>query len=439
MARPKRWIGILTALGLCAASFGVAFGITSSQVSRGVGSSIGILDVRVLADENLGLYHDPAGSHPLTALEFRVLGARAERTKESTGYIRNESSFKLSLIEPCRNVVAGAETVGSIDAAIFGMSGNRLGNACDRPGITLSPGQMVMARVAVHNLDPNRDLAQISFAAVFGAVGTEPARILFHSDRNGASDIYVMDEYGSTQTRLTDNPASDAYADWSPDRTKIAFLSTRNGNWDVYVMNADGSDQTQLTDSAATDACASWSWSEKITFYSERDGNAEIYTMDADGSDQTRLTDNSATDFCPEWSPDGSKLVFYSNRDGNFEIYVMDADGSNQTRLTHNVAMDSYPTWSPDGTKIAFYTLRDGNREVYVMDTDGSNPTNLSNNPALDECPDWSADGSKIAFGSDRDGNHELYVMDVDGSNQTRLTHNTSRDSTARWSPIVAR
>ena len=87
---------MLIALGLCAASFGVTFGITSSQVSREVGSSIGILDVHVLADENLGLYHDPEGSHPLTALSSECWAHAPNGGK------RAPFTYEMSLASSCR-------------------------------------------------------------------------------------------------------------------------------------------------------------------------------------------------------------------------------------------------------------------------------------------------------------------------------------------------
>ena len=34
---------------------------------------------------------------------------------------------------------------------------------------------------------------------------------------------------------------------WSPDGSQIAFTSNRDGNVEIYVMNDDGSGQTRLT------------------------------------------------------------------------------------------------------------------------------------------------------------------------------------------------
>jgi TolB protein len=52
-------------------------------------------------------------------------------------------------------------------------------------------------------------------------------------------DIYVMNADGSNQIRLTIHPAADFEPDWSADGNRIAFSSDRDGNTEIYVMNPD--------------------------------------------------------------------------------------------------------------------------------------------------------------------------------------------------------
>ena len=81
---------------------------------------------------------------------------------------------------------------------------------------------------------------------------------------------------------------------WSPDGRKIAFTSERDGNSEVYVMNANGSGQRNLTRDPAYDADPTWSPDgRKIAFVSNRDGSYQVYDMNADGSGQRGLTQRS--------------------------------------------------------------------------------------------------------------------------------------------------
>lgn len=94
---------------------------------------------------------------------------------------------------------------------------------------------------------------------------------------------------------------------------QILIHTLRHVTREIYLMNADGSDQVRLTDNPAEDFLAAWSPDgTRIAFTSRRDENAEIYVMDADGSNLTRLTNNSDDDIRPAWSPDGELIAFTS-------------------------------------------------------------------------------------------------------------------------------
>ena len=107
--------------------------------------------------------------------------------------------------------------------------------------------------------------------------------------------IYVVKADGSRLRNLTPKPVG-TYADpaWSPDGRKIAFVSDRDGNSEVYVMNANGKGQRNLTRNPAFDADPAWSPDgRKIAFASKRDGKYGVYVMNADGSGQRRLAQHS--------------------------------------------------------------------------------------------------------------------------------------------------
>ena len=214
-------------------------------------------------------------------------------------------------------------------------------------------------------------------------------------------------------------------------QARIAFVSDRDGNSEIYVMDADGGNPQRLTNNDFDDWYPSWSPDEKrIAFVSDRDGNRQIYVMDADGGNPQRLTENPNNDWSPSWSPDGKRIAFSSDREGRFnhEIYLIDADGGNLQRLTNNANGDDdiLPSWSPDGKRIVFSARREGHfenkfvvtEEIYVMDAAGGNQQRLTENLFNDWSPSWSPNGKRIAFASDRKGdlqNFEIYVMDAAG------------------------
>jgi hypothetical protein len=252
--------------------------------------------------------------------------------------------------------------------------------------------------------------------------------------------IYVMNSDGSNRAFLTQGQSGFLSApSWSPDGSKIAFISDRNGSTDVWVVDSGGGNPVNLTDDEAGDHSPAWSpdgqW---IAFASLRDSLYwELYVMRADGADVQRLTWwEDASDLSPSWSPDGTRLAFASKRDGNWEIYTMDRDGSNLVRLTDHPADDTNPAWSPDGSRIAFESLREGYAEIFVIAVMGGEPINVSNAPFSSEHgPTWSPDGGRVAFYSDRDGEWDIYVMASDGSDVAKLTGDNSNDQVPAWRP----
>jgi Tol biopolymer transport system component len=59
----------------------------------------------------------------------------------------------------------------------------------------------------------------------------------------------MMNADGSNQTRLTNHTARDVYPVWSPDGTRIMFVSNRDGASEIYMMNTDGSNVVRITQS----------------------------------------------------------------------------------------------------------------------------------------------------------------------------------------------
>jgi Tol biopolymer transport system component len=286
-------------------------------------------------------------------------------------------------------------------------------------------------------------IAKIGFDAFAGTPGVaSPGKIAFVSNRDTNLEIYVMNDDGTNQTRLTNNTATDDMPNFSRDGARIVFSSNRNGNREIYTMNADGTAQVRRTVNAASDYDPVYSPNgARIAFVSNRDGNPEIYEMNSDGSNVVRMTTNAANDDAPAWSADGTALLFHSNRGGNNDIYVMDAavGGVGGTaRLTTHPRNEHRPTWSPDGSAVAFQSDRNGNYQIFVMGSDGLRQRNLTSSSAIDTYPCFSPDGGSIAFTTTRGGgDQEIYTMrrTGEGLGMRQLTNHAYADYDATWAP----
>ena len=98
---------------------------------------------------------------------------------------------------------------------------------------------------------------------IFIACQKRHGKIAFTSNRDGNEEIYLMNDDGTNQVNLTNNPAPDWYPNWSPDGQNIVFSSSRDASGEndenIYSMNADGSNVERLTFGPGWSGFASWS------------------------------------------------------------------------------------------------------------------------------------------------------------------------------------
>ena len=296
--------------------------------------------------------------------------------------------------------------------------------------------------------------------------GTFPGtngKIAFISDRDGDWEIYVMDADGSNQTRLTNNvgvvlthdhtsgSTHESGPSWSPDGSKILFISDQDGDTEIYVMDADGSNQAKLTDNEVADWQPSWSPDgTKIVFGGPSDLSDlhALYIMNADGSNRALLVTQYHS-FHPEWSPDGTEILFERLAWGKTYAGRINVDGSNERFVGYGNYFLT-PSWSPDGSKWIYYYVNPYQQGLSKLQrsihSDSINVSTSSHSGSVtwiiensfhsaitDKQPKYSPNGENVTFVSDRDGNSEIYVMDADGSNQTRLTNNSASDLYPSW------
>ncbi len=87
--------------------------------------------------------------------------------------------------------------------------------------------------------DAERNVTYTSGASEFAISGNDRwIALVVHGD------IFLMPRGGGKAKRLTDHPANDHGAVFSPDSKKILFLSDRDGHEDVYLLESDDSEST---------------------------------------------------------------------------------------------------------------------------------------------------------------------------------------------------
>ncbi|HEY7292475.1 MAG TPA: hypothetical protein VH583_21740 [Vicinamibacterales bacterium] len=217
----------------------------------------------------------------------------------------------------------------------------------------------------------------VVFVAAIVAHAAAPQKIVFARvfPNEGQIGLFVAaHDGGSERPLLATGTASDIDYDpvWSPDGQSIVFTSDREGSADLFRVKGDGTGLERLTDSPAYDDQAAFSPDgRQLVFVSTRaSGHADLWTLDIASHRARPLTSGEGGDFRPSWSPDARWIAFSSSRGttltfahGRWEhlqradIYVVHPDGTGVKRLTSHGEFCGSPKWTADSSHVVAYCM----------------------------------------------------------------------------------
>lgn len=308
--------------------------------------------------------------------------------------------------------------------------------------------------VATATLTPTVEASPTEEAAVVPAtppepqatpLGGEPSQIAYASQRDGSTQIWLLDLNGSSTqiTHLADGACQPA---WSPDGKRLVFISPCSGKKEdynlssMYLINADGAGLVPLASLPGGDFDPAWSPDgSQIAFTTLRDnGVPHIYLYNLTDSTVMRLSSVVNYERQPAWSPDGKWLAYQSSRLGQPQIWIMTPTGENAQEFSVLVSsLEWMPVWAPDGSIMVYSQGSPSRLFARVIGNKLAKAFPLSDKASPAEGADFSPDGWWVVFESKQDGNTDLYYMLKNGSNLTKLTDNPDLDFQPAWRPPI--
>jgi Tol biopolymer transport system component len=167
---------------------------------------------------------------------------------------------------------------------------------------------------------------------------------------------------GGDAARVTSTPAEESQVAWSTDSRRLVYVSDRDGPTHLFLYDFATSTETQLTRDAASDDTPRYSPDGKMIAF-ER-GGEEIRVIDVESKPE-RVVARAHLERPPlssdrpfVWSPDSKWIAYVPVGEKLFKnIFVAPAAGgeSHAVSFVSNGGSNTL-SWSPDGTYLLFDT-----------------------------------------------------------------------------------
>lgn len=162
------------------------------------------------------------------------------------------------------------------------------------------------------------------------------------------------------QNSTTNNPVLKQPVDyfnpkWSPDGKSIVFESNMDGKTSIYIMSKDGSNLKKITDTLNDYGQPAWSPDGKSLVYYGSKFPMQLFVYDLQKTSQRQLLTANTDAYEPSWSVN-NQVAFDSRaiRTTPNDLSVINADGNGYKKITDGTYDCAAPQWSPDGKKILF-------------------------------------------------------------------------------------
>jgi TolB protein len=231
--------------------------------------------------------------------------------------------------------------------------------------------------------------------------------------------VLVLHDFAAQETReLLRHPSFLWAPAFSPDGRHIAFSRAETGGaWHIWVMQADGSDARQVSSGAVPQIYPRFSRDGQSIYYFTWAKESRIWRVPLAGGPAEPVSPEGFEDGYADLSPDGKLLAFVRTVQGSTRLFLMPAAGGEARQLMETAA--AVPRWSPDGQWIAFSPDRIYGGGIFLIRPDGSGLRRLTETGSW---PVWWPDGKRIGYLTlGPDGAQQIRVVPSSGGSSTPL------------------
>ncbi|MGH9388305.1 MAG: protein kinase domain-containing protein [Vicinamibacteria bacterium] len=192
----------------------------------------------------------------------------------------------------------------------------------------------------------------------FPRVSPDGTRIAFASGEEENRDVWLYDLRRSMLSRFTVHPAQDADPLWTPDGRRLLFHSHRDGAGNIYSQAADGTGEAerittepgeQVPNAVSPDGRSLVFWIE------DPETRFDLYELALNGGGPPKpLLRSPANEASCTFSPNGRFIAYASDESGRSEIYVRPYPDVNGGKWQVSSDGGQAPVWNPRGGELFF-------------------------------------------------------------------------------------
>lgn len=276
---------------------------------------------------------------------------------------------------------------------------------------------------------------------------------VFVSQRNGASQLFILDLNSRQTSQLTDTGRGHYDPMAATGGSSLVYTSQQGAGFELYRADLGMAWRSRRPNLVAVNRLTV-NVMDEVSPSLTADGNTVVFTsglgiesMTSTGSNRRIILPKTDryTDISPIVSPDGQTVAFISNRgdveNGRFDVWLLTRGTSELRQLTRGADALGGLSWSGDSKRIAFTTTATSTRMMGIglAEVEGSSFRIVTEQN--DSNPSLSARGDRLLFVSSRDGDQEVYLLNLNGGRAERLTYSAGLDDSPIFmaTPNVAR
>ena len=272
--------------------------------------------------------------------------------------------------------------------------------------------------------------------ALSQATAREEGYAVFVSQRNGASQLFLLDLNTRQVSQLTDDGRGHYEPMVASNSGTVVFTSQQGAGFELFRGEIGASWRTRrptlvgvnrLTVNVTDEISPSLTADGGTIVFA---GGSGIEMVNSIGNGRQVIIPKNPqfNDLSPVISPDGQSIAFISNRGGSFDLWLYARGTSELRQVTRGAEALGGVSWSGDSKRIAFTTTATSSRTTGIALADVDAGTFRILSEQNDSNPSLSARGDRVLFVSSREGDQELYMLNLNSGRVERLTNSAGLD-----------